>query len=127
LIYCDGLDILCLFSPSSLPDQVILLSCLVLSFLSCRSAHDNLDTNPTRQISILLGILHMHPACQLARILSKLQMAVLPGLVGHELPTEAKSVIDVAEAELNRVDLISIGVSIYLFIWVEKGNHAPLW
>jgi hypothetical protein len=89
------------------------LSCLVLP---CRSAYGNLDTVSTRQSSILLGILHMHPACQLARILSKLQMAVLPGLVRHELPPEAKSVIDVAEAELNRVDLISIGVSIHSFI-----------
>jgi hypothetical protein len=92
---------------------LFVLYCLVLS---CRSTYDNLDTIPTRQSTILLGFLHMHPACQLARILRKLQRAVLPGLIGHELSPEAQSVIDIAKAEFNRVDLISTGVSIPLSI-----------
>jgi hypothetical protein len=60
-----------------------------LVLLSCRSTYDNLDTIPTRQNTVSLGILDVHPTCQLARVLSKLQMAVLPSLVGHELPPEA--------------------------------------
>ena len=47
----------------------------------------------------------MHSACQFARIPSKLQMAVLPGLVSHQLPPEIDGLVDVAKAELNRVDL----------------------